>query len=120
MNRTLLSRINRFLKHRRKSNGGWAEITPDDISLLHDVCYELVKAKCEQDADGDRPIQVNIVNRRLYWPCHYLHTRYEYKLEDEEFPREIQSRMANVNMAIKSLENIMYEHQLRLNKKEIK
>jgi hypothetical protein len=58
--------VDTFLAERRKSEGGWAEITNDDIQQLEKIVLSLVKAKCQADPDGDYPIQFRIVNRRTH------------------------------------------------------
>ena len=72
MNKRLKNKIDLFLKDRRKSlNGGWAEITKDDVALLDDIITTLIKAKCEDDADGDYATDP-----------YFLHMKYERDLED--------------------------------------
>lgn len=63
--------IDRFLKDHRESDGGWAMITPEDVTLLWKIIRELIELKCEKDADGDLPIEVHLVNRRTHERMHY-------------------------------------------------
>jgi hypothetical protein len=57
--------IDEFLTERRESRGGWAEVTKDDVKLLSKIISALIKAKCEEDPDGDFPIEFLLINRRV-------------------------------------------------------
>lgn len=57
--------VDEFLAERRKTDGGWAEITPEDVRMLDRLVRLLVDAKCEKDTEGDWPIEWIIVNRRI-------------------------------------------------------
>lgn len=67
----LETQIKQFLSEHRKSDGGWAQITKNDITDLYKVIETLIKLKCDSDSDGDYPIEAQLVNRRIergIWP----------------------------------------------------
>ena len=74
--------IDLFLAEHRESDGGYARITPGDLDLLHDIIRELIELKCDEDPDGDRPIEFTIVNRRTHEPMHYAPVPYRDGGED--------------------------------------
>lgn len=79
--------IEEFLEeHRECGNGnGYALITNDDLSVLRDIIYELLERKCDLDADGDLPVQVKLINRRIFEPTHFHDIPYhEYWDDDHE------------------------------------
>jgi len=83
----LAALINAFLKDHRECGGGngWALITNDDLSKLRAIIYELLERKCDLDADGDLPVQVKLINRRLFEPMHSHEIPYrEHWDEDHE------------------------------------
>lgn len=55
--------IHEFLKEHRQSTGGWAEIEDEDVSDLCHIIQDLIKLKCDEDPDGDYPIEFDLVNR---------------------------------------------------------
>jgi hypothetical protein len=56
--------IAQFLSEKRKiGSNGWADVTAQDITSLENIVCQLIRDKCEADTDGDRPIEVTIVNR---------------------------------------------------------
>ena len=68
----LVNMIDQFLENHRESHrGGWAKITPADVSQLREIVHELIELKCDKDADGDLPIEVHLVNRRTHERMHY-------------------------------------------------
>lgn len=75
--------IDRFLEDRRESHrGGWAKITPEDVTLLREIVHELIELKCELSADGDLPIEVKLVNRRTHERMHYSPVPYREQRDD--------------------------------------
>lgn len=83
MTTALDNMIVEFLEdHRESHRGGWARITPRDVTLLRDIIDQLVKLKCEKDADGDYPIEVRVVNRRTHERMHYSPVPYREQQKD--------------------------------------
>jgi hypothetical protein len=81
---TLDNMIDEFLEDRRQSHrGGWAKITPEDVSLLRDIVAKLITLKCEKDADGGHPIEVHLVNRRTHERMHYSPVPYREQQKDD-------------------------------------
>jgi hypothetical protein len=56
--------IHKFLDEPRESEGGYALVTDDDMTLLSEIVQELIVRKCERDPDGDLPIEFALINRR--------------------------------------------------------
>jgi len=59
----LLEQISRFLVDSRKSDGGYAEVTTEDMQQLQDIFYKICELKFQKDADGDLPINFQVVDR---------------------------------------------------------
>jgi hypothetical protein len=75
--------IETFLYEKRFSDGSWAEVKPEDISVLHKIIQSLLELKFQRDADGDLPIEWALVDRtREYNPfLFYCSMRYPHKLK---------------------------------------
>ena len=112
----LTDKINAFLSERRESpDGGWARITTQDCLDLSEIIHLLVILKCEPDPDGDRPINWNIVNRRMFEPqfwndVPYSHLpRYaeEYTEEDRKNHAawRLEELLYNLSRATKQVED---------------
>lgn len=71
MNKKLLTKIEKFLEVRRKSEGGdWSLVESEDMTQLDDIIYHLVKAKWEGDYKDSLPVGWAILNKHThYWPC---------------------------------------------------
>jgi len=94
--------IKDFLKERRESDGGgWAPVTEEDMDLLHAVIYSLIEAKWGADADGDRPMQYQLIDRTKYWPSHYFPIPYGHKTGKRE--EEFDNAMTNLSMAMEAV-----------------
>lgn len=70
--------IHRFLENHREcsAGGGWAQITDEDITRLYEIIGELIALKCDKDADGDLPIEFEVINRRTHERSHYTAVPY--------------------------------------------
>ena len=96
-NPNLREMIDMFLEERRESlGGGWAEITEHDVGMLYRIVWELLSLKCDKDADGDYPIQVKLVNRRIFEADHFSSVPYD---REESFLRRLEIMMRNLNCA---------------------
>lgn len=51
------SLIDHSLKDHRESDSSRADITLEDMKLLQEIIKELIKLKCDRDADRDLPIE---------------------------------------------------------------
>jgi len=76
MNKSLLTKIDRFLAQKRKSKGGWAEVQPTDVPQLCGIIDALIEAKFDKDPDGDLPIEFTVVDRTRFEPMHFAPTPY--------------------------------------------
>lgn len=73
--------LERFLEEPRESETGWAPFTDQDEKRLHVLLDALARAKWQEDADGDRPLDVTVVNRTRQEPLHFNPLPYLYKLQ---------------------------------------
>jgi len=62
----LIDKINVFLKEYRESNGGWSNVTDEDIFKLKSVIDCLINLKSELDPVGDQSINFILANRNFY------------------------------------------------------
>lgn len=85
----LHDKIDAFLSKRRRSSrgGGWAEVEDKDIEDLREIAETLISLKCETDADGDYPIEIEITNRRTHMRSHFQPVPYEKNDHDQYFGR---------------------------------
>jgi len=94
--------IDRFLEDHRESDGGYAKVTTEDIHLLYEIVRELIAFKCEEDPDGDLPIEFEIVNRRTHEPMHYGQVPYRDGIDGcrEPIPFMEMMRILQMNLSI--------------------
>lgn len=85
----LHKKIDAFLSKRRRSRGGggWAEVEDKDIEDLREIAETLISLKCETDADGDYPIEIEITNRRTHMRSHFQPVPYDKIDHDQYFGR---------------------------------
>lgn len=85
----LRDKIDAFLSKRRRSSrgGGWAEVEDKDIEDLREIAKTLISLKCETDADGDYPIEIEITNRRTHMRSHFQPVPYDKVDHDQYFSR---------------------------------
>lgn len=102
----LIQSISAFLAERRESEyGGWAAITLEDMEQLDEIVHQLVEAKCEPDADGDRPVQIILVNRTIHEPMHFIPVPYDIKAEtDDELEELVDDHYTNLDIAINRIQ----------------
>lgn len=100
--------IDRFLEDHRESDGGYAKITTEDIHLLYEIVRELIELKCDEDPDGDLPIEFEIVNRRTHESMHYGQVPYRDGTDDQDpipFIEMVRILQMNLNIAANRLDN---------------
>jgi hypothetical protein len=68
--------IGHFLSDYRKSDGGWGEVTPEDVELLRRIIRKLIRLKANTDPDGCPPIEVTVVDRTVYESLQYEEVPY--------------------------------------------
>ena len=102
----LHEKIDNFLKNRRESYGGWAEITDQDITDLRGIISLLIEEKCERDSDGDLPIEYILINRiKEYLP--YFHPiQYDDDTSDQLFA-VMEQKYFNLSLAQNDFDNTM-------------
>ena len=126
----LNSKLDKFLETYRESTsgGGWAPVTKEDKEQLNEVLYALLEAKFGRDADGDLPVQFNIVDRNKFEPNHFFNIPYSYDIADrkqegldqEEYEESRMSlMMSNLSIAMRGIDTeINIKRYNRQDKKE--
>lgn len=71
MKNSLVIKLERFLRERRRSSGGYAEVRPKDMDGLYKIFRELIELKFEKDPDGDLPVEFKLVDRTRFEPMHF-------------------------------------------------
>lgn len=65
--------LDAFLDDRVESVGGrFARFERDDLSEMYKIFYAIVCHKCDHDDEGDRPLEINIINKLTHqavWPA---------------------------------------------------
>ena len=75
----LVALIEKFLAERTESeDSGYAKVTYEDMKHLSNIVYKVIEAKWGRDADGDLPVNYDLIDRtryqRLWWtkvPYHH-------------------------------------------------
>ncbi len=116
MKKNLENKINKFLSERRVSEGGgWSQITPQDILDLRDIINSLIQEKCEEDADGDLPIEFELINRRTHERLQFDPIPYYGTLKSEDTPENLdwiqRLLMCNLEIATSKLSQF-HKHQM--------
>ena len=99
--------VDEFLSERRKSKGGYAEITETDIDDLRKIIFLLAEEKCEQDPDGDIPIEFVVINRRTHEHLAAIPVRYGNHIEelsDVQMKKRERDLFYNLRIAADSLD----------------
>lgn len=69
MYKKLENLIEKFLSKRKKSDGGWADVTDDELDEFMEIVELLALRKWEPDYQGSLPIKFEVINRHThYWP----------------------------------------------------
>lgn len=85
MNKTLAKKIDAFLEVRRKSSGGWPDVSEEDMEQLGEIIRSLIKAKFETDPDGDLPVEFGLTNRQTEMRNPFVEVPYEHKGEFDRY-----------------------------------
>lgn len=83
----------KFLAERRRSAGGFANITTEDSENLSDIVRALIIAKCEADPDGDRPIEFDIFDATKIKPLSFGPIPYDHDVRSEDELDSIMKRL---------------------------
>jgi len=107
----LFKRIDEFVKVRNESTrgGGYAEVDPKDVEELYGIFYNIVDLKYGEDADGDTPIDINILDRTRFEPrCGDLPVPYTHKAKTvEEYDEILDRAICNAGSAMDRVSRIM-------------
>jgi hypothetical protein len=103
---SLTARVVAFIKDRKKSEGGFASVTPKEIDDLYDIIADLISLKYESDPDGDLPVRVRLVDWTRFEPEHwFLVPHSKFGEEDDKIAVDrLRSMLINLEMATKALE----------------
>lgn len=118
MNKTLANEIDKFLEKRVESDGrGWAPVSKEDFRTLADIIGKLIEAKWGRDADGDLPVEFDLVNRTTHNRLHYRPMPYYWVSGNQDTLQEA-IRMANVNLglATSEVQHVLNQAELSLQK----
>lgn len=76
-NLEIIEMVEGFLETRVPSTGdGFAPVSDDDLELLYDIVIYLISAKWQEDADGDAPVSVKLIDRNVYQPLNFALVTY--------------------------------------------
>jgi hypothetical protein len=65
--KSIQSKIEGFLSQKVEADGsGWAPVGDNDLGSMMDIFHAILEAKYAADADGDRPIDITLVDRTRY------------------------------------------------------
>ena len=80
----LFSLVTEWLDGYRDSDGGYANITTEDIIELHSIARRLIELKCQSDCDGDYPLEIRLTNRTKCRSNRFRDVPYDYDSPDTE------------------------------------
>lgn len=101
MKQALTTAIDNFLAERRESDGGWAEVRPEDLNQLSDIIQMLVEEKFEPDPDDDHPVGWKLVDRTKTRMPYFQPVPYNHGVETvEEFIANLKPAFDNLEIAV--------------------
>lgn len=105
----LLHKLEDYLHEHKPSNGGYAEITPDEIQQLRDIVNLLIGEKYEEDPDGDLPVAVEFVDRTRYTREGFMPLPHLHQLEGdvEKIASALRIAQFNVSIGQKQVGNVL-------------
>lgn len=102
---TIDSTLDKLLAERRKSDSSYAPVTDEDWKLLHRLINDILHAKFESDADGDLPVEYDLVNRHTHQRNQYLPVEYASENKTTQEILDIVRRLAyNVEAAARGMD----------------
>lgn len=110
LKKTAHKALDKFLEEHRVSEvGEYAPFTKQDEEDFYALIERISEAKFVADADGDRPLEVKLVNRTRQESCPYFVEEYLYKMTtSKEVLSYMRSMQANARMACESLSFATY------------
>jgi hypothetical protein len=100
--------VDDFLSERRASDGGWAKVTDADVRDLEGIVRALIEAKCEEDLDGDIPLQFVLVNRLKTEALHFrplpYHAFQDKGARQADGATKLRAEMNRFNAAMSNIE----------------
>lgn len=107
-----------FLAERRKSDGGFAPVTEQDLNQLCSIMEKLTGMKWGRDADGDLPIDWEIIDRTRFERMHFQPVPYQHKAQNELAANEhLNAVVLNARIANDELNTTLKLIQLELRSK---
>lgn len=124
-----LGELKTFLDARVEGDGdGWAPVTQEDYSALHDLIFRLIALKWGTDADGDLPINFDTVDRNkgrlvsttVPYFAYRDQDRPDYSQPDLEYVEQAGRAAAYLMAEAKTLMDGVNEHMrgVQLNQRE--
>lgn len=102
---------------KRESDGGFAEVKPNDMGDLHRIFDAIIKAKFEKDPDGDLPIEFEMVDRNIHerplaW---WVRIPYNHKkeIDEKEFNRILDNLNSIVSMASEKIKIMLQIRRMK-------
>jgi len=113
----LIKKITEFLLSPRKSQrGGWADVTQEDVHQLWDIIFRLVELKFQRDADGDLPIEWNLVNRHETYGVPFVPVRYV----GADWGQSMSDTLTNLSISVREMQLVLDLKELEDRQKKAK
>jgi hypothetical protein len=119
MDTKLSSAIEQFLSEKREIvDGGWAEVRDEDVSQLYDIVYLLVKEKFAPDCDGDRPIDVTIIDRTKFRGMAFQPVPY-HRSDNTLTDAVLEDHLSNLTIALNDVTNLLRIRRYEQSRKKL-
>ena len=109
----LFSKLEDFLKTRKTSDGGYADVADDEMSQLVDIVRDVLELKYERDPDGDMPVEFQLVDRTRYQAPLFMPVRRTDKPYKNESEMDLRLQAIDRYGSIASWAVQMQAHQVR-------
>ena len=98
--------------YRESVDCGWAAITQKDIHDLYSIIRCLIDLKCEADPDGDRPIDIHLIDRTLFWPHQFRDVPYDHESPASDVLEALLSNARTANERLDRFLSTLKRHNL--------
>lgn len=114
----LLERISKFLEERKESDcDGWAPVAFEEMKDLCGIVEDMIRMKWEADADGDVPVEFDLVDRTRFERSHFRPQPYEHKAETLDAKDDcLDIALLNMHMAVDKVNTLWKIRQFDRNK----
>lgn len=113
--------IDKFLQEKKKSTGGYAPVSQEEIDMLFIIISDIIALKYQEDPDGDVPVEFALVDRNQYERLHYLPVPYFHKADTEK-KQLLALELAHMNVEVansafsRAISCFLYNRKDALNK----